>query len=139
MKKSNFNIFRKDTSVFYIYLVVLHIILLAEDVGNFEDYIVLFVTGKSWVNNHAHVLKVKCNIEFLFYALVHKDIRKYINGKSRAKLNKSDILVNVTKSLEEQKKIADVLGAIYSKIEKEQDKLKSLNEYKKGLLQQMLV
>lgn len=122
------------------------IILLAEDGGNFDDFatrpIAQFVTGKSWVNNHAHVLRAKYNTEFLFYSLVHKDIRKYINGTSRAKLNKSDmldILVNVPKSLEEQKKIADVLGVIYSKIEKEQYKLEYLNEYKKGLLQQMFV
>ena len=122
------------------------IILLAEDGGNFDDFatkpIAQFVTGKSWVNNHAHVLRAKYNAEFLFYSLVHKDIRKYINGTSRAKLNKSDMLdivVNVPKSLKEQKKIADTLGAIYSKIEKEQEKLDYLNGYKKGLLQQMFV
>ncbi len=122
------------------------IILLAEDGGNFDDFatkpIAQFVTGKSWVNNHAHVLRAKYNAEFLFYSLVHKDIRKYINGTSRAKLNKSDMLdivVNVPKSLKEQKKIADTLRAIYSKIEKEQEKLDYLNEYKKGLLQQMFV
>lgn len=122
------------------------IILLAEDGGNFEEFatrpIAQLVTGKSWVNNHAHVLKSKHNTEFLFYSLVHKDIRKYINGTSRAKLNKSDMLdivVNIPKSLEEQKKIANVLGSIYLKIEKEQKKLDSLNEYKKGLLQQMFV
>ena len=123
-----------------------NIILLAEDGGNFDYFatkpIAQLVKGKSWVNNHAHVLKAKYCTEFLFYSLVHKDIRKYINGTSRAKLNKSDMLdivVNIPKSLEEQKKIADILGAIYLKIEKEQEKLDSLNEYKKGLLQQMFV
>ena len=123
-----------------------NIILLAEDGGNFDDFatkpIAQLVKGKSWVNNHAHVLKAKYCTEFLFYSLVHKDIRKYINGTSRAKLNKSDMLdivVNIPKSLEEQKKIANILGAIYLKIEKEQEKLDSLNEYKKGLLQQMFV
>lgn len=122
------------------------IILLAEDGGNFEDFsirpIAQLVKGKSWVNNHAHVLKAKYNTEFLFYSLVHKDIRKYINGTSRAKLNKADmldIIINLPKSLEEQKNIANVLGSIYLKIEKEQEKLDSLNKYKKGLLQQMFV
>lgn len=41
--------------------------------------------------------------------------------------------------LDEQIKIADVLKNIDLKIEKEQEKLDSLNEYKKGLLQQMFV
>lgn len=39
----------------------------------------------------------------------------------------------------EQNKIAKLLKVIDIKIEKEQDKLDSLNEYKKGLLQQMFV
>lgn len=41
--------------------------------------------------------------------------------------------------LNEQKKIVNLLNVIYKKIEKEQEKLDSLNEYKKGLLQQMFV
>lgn len=41
--------------------------------------------------------------------------------------------------IEEQEKITSVLSNIESKVEKEQDKLDSLNEYKKGLLQQMFV
>lgn len=41
--------------------------------------------------------------------------------------------------LEEQRKISKLLEGIDSKIEKEQEKLNSLNEYKKGLLQQMFV
>lgn len=40
---------------------------------------------------------------------------------------------------EEQKKIAEFIGSIDLKIEKEQSKLDSLNVYKKGLLQQMFV
>ena len=39
------------------------LILLAEDGGNFSEYfdkpIAQFISGKSWVNNHAHVLKAK--------------------------------------------------------------------------------
>ncbi|AUO15658.1 restriction endonuclease subunit S [Clostridium taeniosporum] len=122
------------------------IILLAEDGGNFDDFatkpIAQLVKGKSWINNHAHVLKAKYNTDFLFYSLVHKDIRKYINGTSRAKLNKSDmldILVKMPKSLDEQVKISKFLEKIYTKLEKEQEKLDSLNEWKKGLLQQMFV
>ncbi|WP_455538766.1 hypothetical protein [Terrisporobacter sp.] len=37
-------------------------------------------------------------------------------------------------SLEEQEKIATILGKIQLKIEKEQEKLNSLNEYKKRVI-----
>lgn len=42
-------------------------------------------------------------------------------------------------SIDEQIKIGKILSSIDLKIEKEQEKLDSLNEYKKGLLQQMFV
>jgi len=39
------------------------LILLAEDGGYFTEYrtrpIAYYITGKSWVNNHAHVLNAK--------------------------------------------------------------------------------
>ena len=41
--------------------------------------------------------------------------------------------------IEEQNKIVNLLLNLESKIEKEQEKLDSLNRYKKGLLQQMFV
>jgi type I restriction enzyme S subunit len=68
------------------------LVLLAEDGGNFNDFsskpIAQKISGKAWVNNHAHILKAKNIIatDFLFYSLVHKDIRRYIVGGSRAKL-----------------------------------------------------
>jgi type I restriction enzyme S subunit len=74
------------------------LVLLAEDGGNFEEFkekpIAQIIKGKSWVNNHAHVLKGSKSIliEFLFYSVVHKDIRECINGTSRSKLNKSEML-----------------------------------------------
>ena len=41
--------------------------------------------------------------------------------------------------LEEQRKISKILDGIDIKLKKEQEKLESLNEYKKGLLQQMFI
>ena len=123
------------------------IVLLAEDGGNFDDFInkpiAQFVTGKSWVNNHAHVLKNKDNIEikFLFYSLVHKDIRNFINGTSRSKLNKSSLL-NISidlPTLKEQQKIATFLTSIDDKILIVEKSLKELKTYKKGLLQKMFI
>lgn len=74
------------------------LVLIAEDGGNFQEFytkeIAYQVQGKSWVNNHAHVLTVKKNkfpIDWLFYSLVHKNILKYIIGTTRLKLNKSEL------------------------------------------------
>ena len=54
-------------------------ILVAEDGGNFDQYaerpIAQWVTGKYWVNNHAHILRAKENDldKWIFYSLVHKE------------------------------------------------------------------
>ena len=122
--------------------------LLAEDGGNFDEFsnrpIAQRVTGKAWVNNHAHILRAKplnMTPAFLFHSLVHKDIRKYINGSSRAKLNKGDMLTiaMIVPNVLEQKKIADFLSAIDQKIESVSQQIAKTQTFKKGLLQQMFV
>ena len=122
------------------------LILLAEDGGNFDEFaskpIAQIIDGKTWVNNHAHVLRtINSYVDYIFYTLVHKDIRKYINGTSRAKLNQADMLEIVIPfpCLEEQIKIANFLDKIYLLIVKESIKLEELRQWKKGLLQQMFV
>lgn len=74
------------------------LVLVAEDGGNFNEFfskeIAYRVSGKSWVNNHAHVLAANTKFvstEWLFYSLVHKNILKYIIGTTRLKLNKSEL------------------------------------------------
>ncbi len=74
------------------------LVLLAEDGGNFNEFyskeIAYKITGKSWVNNHAHVLSVensKAPIDWIYYSLIHKNILKYISGTTRLKLNKSEL------------------------------------------------
>ena len=88
------------------------LILMAEDGGNFSDYefrhIAYKITGKSWVNNHAHVLKPKSDFEFdyVFYELEHKNILRFINGSTRTKLNQGDlkgIPLKIPPLLEQQK------------------------------------
>ena len=124
------------------------LVLLAEDGGNFDEFanrpIAQNIRGKCWVNNHAHILRAKpgvCVHEFLFYSLVHKDIRKYINGSSRAKLNKSDMMTikGWYPKPGEQKKIADFLSAIDQKIDLIATELEQTQTFKKGLLQKMFI
>lgn len=122
--------------------------LLAEDGGNFDEFanrpIAQRIIGKAWVNNHAHILRAKQSAitpAFLFHSLVHKDIRKYINGSSRAKLNKGDMLtiLTVIPSLPEQTKIANFLSTLDQKIEQIDTQITQTQTFKKGLLQQMFV
>ena len=93
--------------------------LVSEDGGNFYEFenkpIAFYITNKCWVNNHVHVLKTKDDkqsLKFLFYKIVHKNITAYLNGGTRAKLNKKDLLLLkiVLPLLPEQKKIAQVLS-----------------------------
>lgn len=68
-----------------------------------------------------------------FFRMSTGDGRSNYNLKD---FNYANILVPC---MEEQRKIADLLTNIDFKLEREQEKLGSLNEYKKGLLQQMFV
>lgn len=51
------------------------------------------IKGKSWVNNHAHVLKSNKNstLEFLEYFLNISNLNGYISGSTRGKLNRSQM------------------------------------------------
>ena len=120
-------------------------VLLAEDGGHFNDFatepIAQYVSGKIWVNNHAHILQAKCNTHFLFYALVHKDIRNYINNPSRGKLNQEDmqgIVIDVP-CKEEQERIVEFMLKIDQNIEAKLNTLNQLVDFKKGLLQQLFI
>ena len=91
-------------------------ILLGEDGAPFfEMYkdVAFLVTGKFWVNNHAHILKASLNHNqrFLTYLLNCVDYRKYITGSTRDKLTQDDmksIILSIAK-LDEQKIIAAYL------------------------------
>ena len=82
------------------------------------------------------------NTEYMYYYLSTVNIESF--GCRAAKgitLNNDSLNSIVVKipSISEQNKIANALIMLDGKIEKEQEKLDSLNEYKKGLLQQMFV
>lgn len=122
------------------------IVLLAEDGGYFDEYatrpIANLSYGKSWVNNHAHILRAKanCSNEWLYYSLVHKNILGFVNGGTRAKLNKKDMLMIglLLPPLDEQKKIVDVLSCADLEINNLENKLEALKQEKKALMQQLL-
>ena len=89
------------------------------------------------------ILKDGVSLEYMYYYLTYfkKNIHKYIEtgtqGNLNAKLLKSfEILLP---SLEEQKMIVNVLSLVDEKIENSQKEIEKINEFKKGLLQQMFI
>ena len=80
------------------------------------------------------------NLDSQYNLTVNEKYQKHLDEKL-SKLNKSDMLdikINLP-CLDEQIKISSFLSLIDEKIEKEAKKLDLLNDYKKGLLQQMFV
>ena len=72
------------------------IVLLGEDGAPFLDSTkqkAYIVRGKSWVNNHAHVLRAKEDIPSLYlkYWLDRLDYRPYVNGTTRLKLTQGEM------------------------------------------------
>ena len=70
------------------------LVLLAEDGGHFDDPergIAYAISGKTWVNNHAHVLQPKSKIElkFLCRVLENYDVKPFVTGTTRGKLTKA--------------------------------------------------
>ena len=77
-----------------------------------RNYPVCFLaSGKYWVNNHAHVLKVKQGNEnsFVCNSLERKDYSYYNTGMAMPKLNKETCrnIIVTCPSFEEQKIIGD--------------------------------
>jgi type I restriction enzyme S subunit len=92
------------------------LVLLAEDGGHFGDPdrgVAYKVSGKCWVNNHAHVLKTKpiIDINYLTRVLENLDLSTYINGTTRAKLTKGNAekIKIPLPPLAEQQRIAAIL------------------------------
>ena len=80
-------------------------------------------------------------LKFAYYILKQIDFSKYIVGSSIPHIYFKDYKNEKIQLpiLEEQQKIADFLSSIDSKIESIEKELEELKEFKRGLLQQMLV
>jgi type I restriction enzyme S subunit len=122
------------------------LILLAEDGGNFDDFatrpIAYRIDGPSWVNNHAHIVKAAADVNqsFLFWTLVHRDIRRYIAGGTRAKLTQGELrtIEIPSPSLPEQTRIAAILDTLDDTIRQTEHVIAKLQQMKQGLLHDLL-
>lgn len=96
------------------------LVLLGEDGAPFLDKskeISYLVSGKSWVNNHAHVLRARSNIttnKFIKYYLDSFDFTDYVQGSTRDKLTQGAMrsIPIVLPSLDVQTVITDVLDQV---------------------------
>jgi type I restriction enzyme S subunit len=71
-------------------------LLISEDGANLlarNTPIAFSISGKSWVNNHAHVLKFETYTEqkYIEYYLNSIDLTSYISGAAQPKLNKANL------------------------------------------------
>ena len=100
-------------------------ILLAEDgtVINADGSPVLQrISGKTWVNNHAHVLRNNERIDFdyLYYALKNSRFNGAVTGAVQLKISQANmnaVSIRIHEDKEEQKKIARYLMVLDEKIE----------------------
>jgi len=121
------------------------LLCLAEDGENLRSKVLpiaFTIEGKTWVNNHAHVLRTKETTEhyFLEYFLNHLSFLKYVASTAQPKLNQKDmrsILIICPTKLEQQK-IASILSDTDSQIQKQQQYKSNLEILKKGLMQKLL-
>lgn len=121
------------------------LILVGEDGENLISRVLPMafkIEGKAWVNNHAHVLKNKeeVDIDFLTYQLEATDYKDYITGSAQPKLNQAQLkkIRLVIPSFKEQQKIADILATVDKQIKHTKQMIEQAKELKHGLMQQLL-
>jgi type I restriction enzyme S subunit len=123
------------------------LILMAEDGGRFDEYssrpIAYRITGKSWVNNHAHVLRAKAGYcqDAIFYSLEHKDIQSFIVGGTRSKLNQGAlkrIEIYLPRSVDEQRAMACVISSVDHALAQAEAFIAKQERIKSGLMRDLL-
>ena len=113
------------------------LVLLGEDGAKWGagDDSAFIISGKTWVNNHAHVLKpyTFLNERYLVYYLKMSNLSDYITGVTVPKLNQEkmrQIIIPLT-TLDEQRRIVSYLDSSFKLIDEIKNKaLKSLTEAK---------
>ena len=121
-------------------------ILLGEDGAPFFDPTkdkAYLVSGKCWVNNHAHVLKGRegvCLNRYLLYALNQVNYRGFANGTTRLKLTQAamrQLPINLA-PLAEQHRIVAKIEELFSELDQGVASLKTAREQLKVYRQSLL-
>lgn len=118
------------------------LLCVSEDGANLvaRTYPIAFsISGKTWVNNHAHVLKFshKYTQDIVESYLNMINLQDFLTGMAQPKLNRAklDIIPIPLPEEEEQQKIADCLAEVDKIITEQSNKVEQLKAHKKGLMQ----
>ncbi|PIE37092.1 MAG: restriction endonuclease, partial [Gammaproteobacteria bacterium] len=91
-------------------------LLISEDRANLlarTTPIAFSISGKTWVNNHAHVLKFKtyADRKYIEYYLNSIDLTPYISGAAQPKLNKRNLnsIKIPNPELDEKERIVEII------------------------------
>lgn len=121
-------------------------VLLGEDGAPFFDPTkdkAYLVSGKCWVNNHAHVLRGRegvCLNRYLLYALNQVNYRGFANGTTRLKLTQAamrQLPINLA-PLAEQHRIIAKIEELFSELDQGVASLKNAREQLKVYRQSLL-
>lgn len=120
-------------------------LLIAEDgtvTSNGDKPMLQLPSGRFWVSNHAHVLKLepKSDLKFLYYALSNTPVTPFITGAVQPKLSQENL--NKIKfpwpKITEREKISEILGTLDQKIELNQKMNKTLEEIGRAIFANFL-
>lgn len=118
------------------------LLCVSEDGANLvaRTYPIAFsISGKTWVNNHAHVLKFshKYTQDIVESYLNMINLQDFLTGMAQPKLNRAklDIIPIPLPEEEEQQKIAGCLSDVDAMITEQSNKVEQLKAHKKGLMQ----
>jgi restriction endonuclease S subunit len=121
------------------------LILVGEDGENLRSRVLPMafkIEGKSWVNNHAHVLRPinDINIDYLTYFLESINYEDFITGSAQPKLNQKQLrkIRVLVPTRAEQDKIAAILTSVDDAIGKTEVIIEQTEKVKKGIMQQLL-
>ena len=77
------------------YITDEELLCVAEDCGNYNagEESAYIIRGKAWVNNHAHLVKMKegCDIKYMYYYLKTANLMPYVSGTTRLKLTQKKL------------------------------------------------
>ena len=120
-------------------------VLLGEDGAPFLDAFsnkAYIISGKTWVNNHAHVLRSKTNNKFLCYYLNSFNYKGYVSGTTRLKLTQAEMkrIPVPVPPLSEQERIVSRIEELFSQLDAGVETLKKtkaqLAVYRKAVLKE---
>ena len=128
------------------YLFDEDLLCVSEDGANLlmRTYPIAFpISGKVWVNNHAHVLRFKSMItqKFVEYYFSGMKLDEYITGAAQPKLTQkalNSIIINMPISLEKRQSIVEKLDSLKFKADRLQENFDKISQECDALKQAIL-